>query len=453
MLPDEINKVKLSFLLVILIIFLLFFFIIPNLRQNSSQEDSYIFIFSINSLTKNHLPCYGYHRNTTPNICNLKKDGILFRNAIVQSTHTPTSFPSFITSTSPLKNKIYTRWKILDDSFVTIGEIFRQNGYSSVFSSDDGHFYEKNIIQGFEFVEPQKSVFKDEVDTNDKLLFLDYHRKPHAPYEPPMECRNIYNKDNKIYDKEFEYLTPANGTINLTKKHRKDLINLYDEEIKCADSRFGEYVDILKDIGIYNESFIIIFSDHGQLFGEHGRYFHGGTPFEELINVPLIMKFPNNKYSGKTVKDVVRLIDILPTLADFYDMDFDADGTSILPILEGHELGLEAYTLFNYFLTETHSLRTDDYKIIVEYTKHSREKKTSFFKIKNGEDIEIHYPRKKAELEEKLDRKLLGVEAFPMLGPVIRNGTIKECSKNPEVQPKLCYDLKGMNETISELIK
>ena len=105
------------------------------------------------------------------------------------------------------------------------------------------------------------------------------------------------------------------ATVNPDPKLAKRLSDLYDGEITYWDGHFGRLVSWLKEQKLYEKSTIVITSDHGEEFQEHGGWWHGTTLYEEQIHVPLIVKLPGNRDAGKRRKDLAALIDVPPTLA------------------------------------------------------------------------------------------------------------------------------------------
>ena len=112
---------------------------------------------------------------------------------------------------------------------------------------------------------------------------------------------------------------------------------LYEAEIMTFDHEFGRFIDYLKQRGIYKQSLIVFLSDHGEEFFEHRGWSHGHSLYNELIKVPLIIKFPQGKYKGKKIEKNVGLIDVLPTLTDYLDIEQQRqiDGISLMPLIAG----------------------------------------------------------------------------------------------------------------------
>ena len=93
------------------------------------------------------------------------------------------------------------------------------------------------------------------------------------------------------------------------------IVATYDAEIASADEGFGELLALLRRLGRYDSSIVVLTSDHGEAFGEHGEVgWHGDALYDEQIRVPLILKLPEGRLAGRSVETQVRLIDLAPSL-------------------------------------------------------------------------------------------------------------------------------------------
>ena len=128
---------------------------------------------------------------------------------------------------------------------------------------------------------------------------------------------------------------------NVSLKKRDKIERIYDAAVYTFDFRFGEFIEFLKKEGIYDQSMIIFTSDHGEEFKDHGAWEHGHSLYNELIKIPLIIKFPWDRYAGKTVSQPVSIVDILPTICDFYDIKIrkksHLEAISLLGVIHGEK--------------------------------------------------------------------------------------------------------------------
>jgi arylsulfatase A-like enzyme len=127
-----------------------------------------------------------------------------------------------------------------------------------------------------------------------------------------------------------------------TAEEKANIVALYDGEIRYTDDvLIGPLAARLKELEIYDNTMLIITSDHGEEFDEHGGWLHGRTVYDELIRVPLVIKFPDSAYKGKQIESMCRLIDILPTVLETAGIKYDKnslEGKSLISFLKGNEI-------------------------------------------------------------------------------------------------------------------
>ena len=303
-------------------------------------------------------PCYGYHRETAPNICELAEDGVQFNNAYAQGSATPVSMPTFLTSRSPRQVGMEFFDKRLSDEVDTFPEIFRDKGYETQLYSDHHSLFEVGFYQGMQAKEKMRKVEPPSKENRKVFNFYFFLQRAHAPYIPAeeyrlwddfeeneTELRELWNEKDYFQDDEWEQ-----GEAT-----RQEFINLYNGEIRHGDDKVGRIIDDLKEEEVYDDALIVYWSDHGQRFGEYeeevmgedgGMAQHTGPPDPIVTHVPLIIKFPDNEYAGKEIEEPVRLVDVAPTILGYTDLmnDFGTVGKSLIPLLEGKDLDLTVFS-------------------------------------------------------------------------------------------------------------
>jgi len=128
------------------------------------------------------------------------------------------------------------------------------------------------------------------------------------------------------------------GIITLTPEQFNYVVALYDDSIRFIDNAIGDFFVKLKSLGLYERALIIVTSDHGESFNEHGEYGHRNV-YNECSNVALLIKFPYEEFGGRRVNDLIELTDIYPTVLETLRLPFNEsiDGKSILPLLKGND--------------------------------------------------------------------------------------------------------------------
>ena len=287
-----------------------------------NKEVKNVVLISIDTCRADHLSCYGYGRNTTPNIDRIARESILFTNAYSPVPLTLPAHGSMLTGTIPPYHGVHENQGYkLHESNVTLAEILRQNDYTTgaVISSFvlDSQF---GLNQGFEyynesFVELLKDTdesqrrggeasrfameWLDENRSERFFLFLHYY-DPHTAYEPPEPFASRFSD------------------------------NLYAGEIAYTDQCIGQVLGKLKELGLYDSTLIIITGDHGEMLGEHGEETHSYYIYQSALRVPLVFKLPGSTCPGK-IDDPAGIVDIVPTVCGILDID-------IPPYVQGKDL-------------------------------------------------------------------------------------------------------------------
>lgn len=342
----------------------------PRIGSREKQNKANIILALIDDLRPDHLGCYGYSQDTSPNIDRITRESVIFTNAISQASWSWPSVASLFTSLYPSQHKVTKAFGYpLNKSLTTLAEIMKREGYftgaisnnagiSKLYQFDQGFdsFNEKCTnawrLKSAECMTSQILTWLEKNYNSPFLLYLHY-MDPHAPYNPPSPFKEMLNKSGE-------------GDVDRITSH-------YDEEIRYVDYHLGILLSKLEELGIDDNTLLIIMADHGEEFYEHGRLGHIHTVYEELIKVPLIFRFPGLLSGGKIIKGIVRSIDISPTIMDIAGIAKfkDMEGVSLLPLLIGRDQELKLTAL-----SETGklggkgkiSLRSNRWKLVSDYS-------------------------------------------------------------------------------------
>jgi arylsulfatase A-like enzyme len=115
-------------------------------------------------------------------------------------------------------------------------------------------------------------------------------------------------------------------------------INLYDANLRYGDWAVGELERMLKDAGVFDNTLLIVTADHGEAFGEHGYFWHERGVYDELVHIPLLIRWPKNGVGHRTIGALTQTIDLLPTIFDAFNLRYPRDGVqgrSLLPLIAG----------------------------------------------------------------------------------------------------------------------
>ena len=329
-----------------------------------------VILISIDTLRADRLGCYGYSRAVSPAIDSFAREAILYENAFSQATWTLPSHLSLFTSRFPnelrllndrpyvMQAKLQSGFKeanMLENTDTTLSETLREDGYYCVAFTEGGfisplygfsrgfHIYnERNGPKGDSFRLAEKWLAENK--EQDVFLFIHtylVHNYP-ADINPDRAAGEQFSNtetakpdfsDVVILGPIFAPMDPALAT------------KAYDSRVSLVDAKIDTFVSFLKKNNMYENSVIIITSDHGESFGEEhddGKvraYSHGNTPYESQIRVPLIIKPPAGTLGPlpEAVSEDVRLIDLAPTILTILALDIPSTfrGRPIPPIASG----------------------------------------------------------------------------------------------------------------------
>jgi arylsulfatase A-like enzyme len=187
-------------------------------------------------------------------------------------------------------------------------------------------------------------------ENKDKRFFLFLHTyQTHAPYTCPHPYNSFFFQDKKMPwtqgDIEKILFRPRpRGKFpfnTLSPLERENIVDLYDGEIRFTDEvLIKPLIKKLKKLHLYENTMIILTSDHGEEFFNHKAWLHGHSLYNELLHIPLIIKFPLSKYKNMLLHNNVSIVDVMPTILDEMEIDFSGynfDGVSLVNYLQNGE--------------------------------------------------------------------------------------------------------------------
>jgi arylsulfatase A-like enzyme len=354
-----------------------------------------VLLIVLDTVGAEHLSLYGYSRPTTPQLERLAKTGVRFEHAISTAPWTLPSHASMFTGRYP--HELSVQWHApLDSAQPTLAEVLTARGYSTAgfvgntvyCSSESGlnrgfAHYEDFTVSAKQII-PNSSVVEKIADhdtvrrigfseesfgrktaerINSDVLNWLAHKDPqrpffaflnyfdaHAPYAPA-----------KPFDSQFGSRQPSsNPRVKPSEKWSEAEVqaelDAHDGAIAYLDQQVGLLFDELQKRGLLENTLVIITSDHGEEFHEHGVMAHGWSTYLKALHVPLMIAFPSRVPSGKSVSEPVTLRDLPATVLDllnlsdqsklpgsslvrYWDSSRDSAGVARSPLLS--ELGLQ----------------------------------------------------------------------------------------------------------------
>ena len=316
------------------------------------REARHVILISLDTLRSDHLSCYGYGRDTSPNIDFLAGDGVLFAETRAPSPWTLPSHISLMSALESINHGVVTTEARLDPLTPTLAELLKAKGfYNAAFTGGgfvSGFFGFNKGFDSFRVLggvtdsdaaarlgEKAARWIEENVD-RDSFLFLHTYQI-HNPYHSEEPWNHRYLREGapmSALDMTQLQFNHRKRFSPESEQSRGDIISLYDGEIRYTDETLiGRLVAKLKALGIYDRTMIILTSDHGEEFFEHGSWLHTHSVYDEVIRVPLIIKFFDSRNAGRIVRSPAFVVDVMPTIAEelgFRLPGSDLDGKSLL---------------------------------------------------------------------------------------------------------------------------
>ncbi|MBI3664770.1 MAG: sulfatase, partial [Acidobacteria bacterium] len=349
----------------------------------------------MDTVRADHLSVYGYERDTSPNLKKFAEEATLYSQAISSSNITLSSHASLFTGlyarrhgarlSGPSENTDNEAGYPLADKFHTLAEILSENGYHTMgvaandsylgpgFRLDQGFVYYSVfgmppafvqlprffLAAGLRKLQPTSSVSAGQLHQKAEsvnrqafplldrarkygrpfFLFLNY-MDAHQPLVPPPPFDTLFpGKDATITPERCDVLQWHVNKLReqVTERERQHLLSQYDGGIAYLDFHLGKLLQQLRDLGLYENSLLLITSDHGQALGERSLVGHAGVSvYQDVVHVPLLIRYPHTSQKA-VVEEPVSLVDILPTVLDVLGLEIPRgiDGQSLRQLASG----------------------------------------------------------------------------------------------------------------------
>ena len=345
-----------------------------------------LILISIDTTRADRLSLYGNARPTTPELDRLSADSIVFDQAHSTAPSTAPSHMSMMTGWLPTAHGVMNFVHMpkaagqrkgsgrlirqtLPAGIPTLAERLQDEGYATAGFTGGGNTSKLlGFGRGFDTYDGGGQTGLDRTGRGDFGRAIEWIRKesekrhpffaflhtyiPHSPYLPPPGFSGRYDPgydgDMLTFDDVYgpDGKKPRGGTDKGFWKSvdresladQRQLLARYDEEIGYADSLLGKLMRSFERFGLLEDTLIVVTSDHGEEFNEHGGFMHHAKLWEELLHVPLVLRFPQARGGGRRIAAPVSLVDLSATLLDALGVESadPAPGESWLPRIEGH---------------------------------------------------------------------------------------------------------------------
>jgi arylsulfatase A-like enzyme len=324
-----------------------------------------VILISIDALRADRLGCYGYSRETTPALDRVAAKGVLFEEASTTGSWTIPSHASLFTGLYPRAHGMRYANSRLPEDVVTLASVLGDNGFSTgAFVNVHLLSKKRGFSRGFDdyrSIRPASGPAGSVEQINREAIeWLGRHRD--QPFFLFLHYYDVHSDYQVLPEYRAKFCGPysgiATGGTDQLKRHRsgeialdtqdaQHLSNLYDAGVRQFDDAMARFFVKLEALGLFDKAILVIASDHGEEFFEHGDFLHSRTLYQELIHVPLIMSGPGLP-EGLRIREPVSLVDVAPTIASLLGVAFprNIDGVDLSGLWKGDVDNAAPRTIF-----------------------------------------------------------------------------------------------------------
>lgn len=390
----------------------------------------HLVVISLDTLRADRLSAYGYDRPTSPALAKLASRGVRFDDAIAQAVSTPPSHASIFTGKNPPRHGLRRlSGQALAPEQLTLAEILKANGFATAaFVGAVPLLASRGLDQGFDLYDqdlPPGLLERRARKTNRRVaqwlaarpagrVFLWVHYfDPHHPYAAPPAYQQQfagarYGVEGPVYPQNQNPDTTREAPVAPPDPRDVEIMGrLYDAEVRYTDDALAELLTILAAAGVLDDCVIAVVADHGESLGEHGYFFGHWDVLRETARVPMVLAHPDGRHGGRSVEQMVRTIDLMPTLLTWLGIQppRDLDGVDLGPIMTGAVQELPAYTEREEY-TPLHALRTRDWLVVRQPAGAAGPGATRLYRRGAGESRLENVADRHSEVRENLAARL-----------------------------------------------
>ncbi len=450
----------------------------PTISQEAVCQNCNIILISMTNLRFDHLSTNGYFRPTTPNLDKLAEESLNFSNAYSHASWTLPESISIYTGLYPYQHGVMNRYdgsKLSADA-VTLLDVLKQNGYlTAAFTGGFDYHPEFGLTNRFNVYQeckrgqqapsyprqvgpvategpsqygelsctiPQALTWLKE-NSKQKFFLHVQGFDAHCPfsYQDQLlydqnyqgsvdfsDCLWTFDKskpvvkNGKSYYPVYSAKTGTEASILLGEEDITHLIALYDTSITITDQKIGLFLEEIKKMGLDKNTIIIFTSEHGDMFGKHGRFMRGGplrgTFYDDVLHIPLFIRIP--KVAARSISGLIEQIDLAPTISNLVGLPFpNSSGQSLLALIFQNQ-DLKQYVFAGaefkpdpnnpYFSkkTKVEAIRSQNWKLIEEtvYDKNTPSKTVELYDIVNDKEELNNLAETKKDVLQNLQKQL-----------------------------------------------
>lgn len=349
----------------------LFVFLVLAMGCHQNVGRRQVVFVLADALRPDRLSCYGYHRQTSPELDALARQGLVFEQHFAQATHTRTSLPLLLYSRYfsipifPLTGAVpfsepENLFLRVDDEAVSLPRALSRSGMKTAMISahswlrketplatEFDEFYDLTVLLSDYRGAPSAAQAVEytlewlEKNTNNDFLLYLHLMDPHAPLLFSCAARGYFGDAPPPVDRFTPNGHPIDTRGELSPLERRYFDALYDGAVTEMDTAIGRLTTFLRENGRLDSTLIVVTSDHGEhLMHVPGRLGHAGAWYDQVARVPLIIHFPS-RVQPHRIRGITESVDIFPTIMDLLDVELEGpwnpDGSSLMTIAHGEQ--------------------------------------------------------------------------------------------------------------------
>ena len=420
-------------------------------------------IIVLDTVRSDHTSLYGYFRKTTPTLERLALDSRVFRQAFSSSSWTLPAHVSLFSGKDLLGHQVLAPSDRIKEDYPLLAEVFQKNGFfTAAFTGGgfvDDHF---GFHRGFQVYanspggvflrNSAERILKNFINYAETFwgedLFVFLHTyQAHAPYNFPTKFKKPFNQNlrrNSLGPGHFLKNKKTESFKPIAASNRQELVDMYDTAIFYLDQTLlAGVVQYLKEKGIYEQAGLVVTSDHGEEFYDHGSWGHGHSLYNEMVRIPLLIKYPENRHKG-TDDTLTSIADIPALFLHGSEIEFDQ---AFFPDLHGEKkrvlpIALPASPIIKQIPTKV-SFLDDQFHFIYNII----DRKALEFFVPQPQNLEVFefYERKdEKETKNLAGSKSMAMKEFHILLANYMQRLRKLHGKKQKIDKKLLKELKSL---------
>jgi len=392
-------------------------------------------IVDVDTLRADRLGCYGNPRATSPRLDRLAGESLRFAWAFSQAPTTPPSQTSIFTGLYPSSHGVETRKDRLPEAVSTLASVLDGEGYATAAFVDGGYMSRGfGLARGYDVydddpgglaVNGPRAIDWLRRNASDDFLLVVHTYDVHTPYDPPEPYRSLFL--GELDAPPTPGFEPTAAVLEEVRRSRWEKpepivlpesdvaysLALYDAGVRYVDDWLGGLLDELARLGIDERTAVVVLSDHGEEFQEHGSVLHDKL-YATVNRIPLVLRPPGGG-TGRVVDEVVQAIDVMPTLLEMAGAAVPpaVQGRSLAPYLAGGTLPARPAVSESVFYGGQRAVTAEDHRLLY-WIRHRRSELYAFRQDPlEQRDLSPELPEVGSELSRELRLWKQRVDAAP----------------------------------------